>query len=64
MDPGNCDVCLAILGNAFVDGKTHMGPWAVMCDTCHRRHGTGIGTGKGQRYARVSAGEHWKKVVG
>lgn len=34
---------------AAVDGKTVDGPWAYMCDGCHRRFGVGLGTGRGQR---------------
>lgn len=34
---------------ATVDGKTVYGPWAHMCDECHRLYGFGLGTGKGQR---------------
>lgn len=34
----------------FVDGKTKMGPWAVMCPKAFRTYGVGIGLGKGQKY--------------
>jgi hypothetical protein len=47
----------------FVDGRTQMGPWANMCITCHRRHGVGLGTGKGQRYTRQADGR-WLKTGG
>mgnify|MGYP001602994687 CR=1 FL=1 len=45
-----CDICDGVLAKVFIDGKTHKGPWAVMCDPCHRLHGVGIGLGKGQKY--------------
>lgn len=45
-----CDVCGRTVGTTFVDGKTRHGPWANMCESCHKVHGVGIGTGKGQRY--------------
>lgn len=45
----------------FVDGRTRMGPWANMCQTCHDRHGTGLGTGNGQRYTRQDDGR-WLKT--
>lgn len=46
-----CQIC----GNdnptpEFVDGRTRMGPWALMCLSCHKTHGVGLGTGKGQKY--------------
>ncbi len=47
----------------FIDGKTVMGPWAIMCPACHRLHGVGLGTGRGQRY-RLQTDLRWKKVEG
>lgn len=45
-----CDICGATLtGQPFVGGRTH-GGWAVMCLTCHKIHGVGLGTGRGQKY--------------
>lgn len=43
----NCD-----LSNVefFVDGKTKMGPWALMCPGAFYEHGVGIGPGQGQQY--------------
>lgn len=35
---------------AVVDGKTVHGPWANMCEECFRELGTGLGTGRGQRF--------------
>jgi hypothetical protein len=34
---------------AVYDGKTKMGPWAFMCQDCFRRHGSGLGLGRGQK---------------
>lgn len=34
---------------AAYDGKTKYGPWANMCEDCFTKHGTGLGTGKGQK---------------
>ena len=48
--PTHCDLCRQPLKDHFVDGKTQMGPWAVMCLPCHKRRGTGLGLGRGQRY--------------
>ena len=50
--PASCDICEAKLEKEdyFVDGATTFGPWALMCPACHRTHGRGLGTGKGQKY--------------
>ena len=63
--PTNCDICKCDLneeasrldaeGNEigfFVDGVTkEFGKRALMCPTCFAAHGTGLGTGKGQKYS-------------
>jgi len=50
--PAECDICNQQLADelTFVDGKTIHGPWALMCEGCHKLQGVGIGTGRGQRY--------------
>ena len=48
--PTKCDICEGKISSAFVDGRTTHGPWAIMCPECHRVHGNGLGTGRGQRY--------------
>lgn len=49
--PQECDICGNAIGATFVDGKTRPGgQWGIMCDRCHRLHGVGLGTGKGQKY--------------
>lgn len=56
----NCNLCERDLeGQPFVDGKTAMGPWAIMCKPCHKQFGCGLGTGKGQEYDAAG-----KKVAG
>ncbi|HRT03484.1 MAG TPA: hypothetical protein P5513_06050 [Candidatus Diapherotrites archaeon] len=48
-----CDFCkkdAAQIGNTFYDGKTTLGPWAVMCAKCFKQYGVGLGLGKGQMY--------------
>lgn len=45
-----CDLCQKEDLTHFVDGKTQYGPWAMMCLTCHKRRGLGLGTGQGQLY--------------
>ena len=51
--PAKCDLCGAHFKSRdhFIDGRTVYGPWGIMCDGCHARHGCGLGTGKGQRYS-------------
>lgn len=46
-----CDFCkrLNILEPSTVDGKTHVGLWAYMCEGDFQIHGVGLGLGKGQR---------------
>jgi hypothetical protein len=47
----------------FIDGKTSLGPWAIMTLASWRRHGIGrLGTGYGQRYKKTDEG--WLKVEG
>ena len=46
-----CNLCDRTIGDTFIDGATAHG-WCIMCPSCHRRHGKGLGLGKGQRYWR------------
>jgi hypothetical protein len=48
--PTKCDICGKPPRATFVDGQTVMGPWAIMCSTCHEKVGTGLGMGQGQMY--------------
>jgi hypothetical protein len=47
-----CDICTESLLNYkyFIDGRTRRGPWALMCPPCWATVGTGLGTGRGQKY--------------
>jgi hypothetical protein len=49
-----CDFCNADLKtdskDFFVDGKTILGPWGLMCSKHFAQYGIGLGTGKGQKY--------------
>lgn len=73
--PSKCQICGDPIDQEFIDGATQMGPWAIMCPTCHKPYsptgvGVGLGVGKGQRYERQEVeggfgGEHrWVKVEG
>lgn len=57
-----CDFCKCEPEARFVDGKTRLGPWAIMCEACYEFHGRGIGLGLGQMYERVET--KWLKVAG
>lgn len=50
--PYFCDFCKTdlALSKRFVDGRTQIGPWALMCPPCHSKKGTGLGVGCGQSY--------------
>jgi len=48
--PTKCDLCQKEIKEYFVDGKTQMGPWALMCAECHKKLGCGLGIGNGQKY--------------
>ena len=46
-----CELCQKDISKlSFVDGKTRMGPWGIMCLECHKKYGVGLGLGKGQQY--------------
>lgn len=60
--PISCDCCSRLIQATFVDGRTKKGPWAIMCLSCHKTHGLGLGTGSGQRYAK--SGASFVKVKG
>ena len=50
--PAVCDFCGVDLASfdAFIDGRTKCGPWALMCPVCHEDDGVGLGPGHGQKY--------------
>lgn len=52
--PVECQICHNLLGfkntKTFVDGRLINGTWAIMCISCHRKHGTGFGIGHGQKF--------------
>ena len=60
--PKTCDVCGEAIDEQFVDGKTKMGPWGILCLDCHVDVGVGLGTGKGQRYRLMDG--RWVKIEG
>ncbi len=60
--PVNCDVCYALIPGVFIDGRTRMGPWACMCETCHAEVGCGLGVGNGQKYVEQTDGRFKKEI--
>jgi hypothetical protein len=59
----NCELCDTPLVDKMVDGKTRMGPWALMCIPCHKKHGGHLGQGLGQQYEKQQDGR-WLKTAG
>lgn len=49
-EPYRCNFCNTPLTHTRVDGKTQAGPWADMCENCHKKYGVGFGMGKGQLF--------------
>lgn len=60
--PTACDVCEEPITIVFVDGKTRMGPWGILCPVCHHSVGVGLGKGRGQGYELVEG--DWLKTCG
>ena len=60
--PTSCDACGGPIIDEFVDGKTRLGPWAIMCPDCTGPHGVGLGLGQGRCYQR--RGGRWVKIAG
>lgn len=58
-----CDICHTPITIEFIDGATKFGPWANMCPKCHKSHGRGVGTGKGQHYRKDETGR-FEKIAG
>lgn len=42
----NCDICGE---EAHYDARTKPGMWCNLCEKCFKKHGIGLGTGKGQK---------------
>ena len=60
--PKSCDNCGNKLKGVFIDGRTKVGVWGILCEPCHKDIGVGLGVGKGQKYImKVMKGE-WIKV--
>ncbi len=50
--------------NEFIDGRTCLGPWAMMAPKSFKKYGVGrFGTGSGQRYVKENDGV-WYKAEG
>lgn len=65
--PTKCDVSGDPITDTFIDGRTVMGPWAIMHPKTHKIYGVGLGIGSGQRYVRETDADgnaHWYKDAG
>lgn len=51
------------IDDIFYDGKTDIGPWAIMAPRSWRRHCGRTGTGLAQKYEKQADGR-WMKVEG
>jgi hypothetical protein len=60
--PVNCQLCNGPMGSKMFDAATSIG-WACMCQTCHTKHGRGLGVGKGQQYEKQTD-SRWLKTAG
>ena len=57
-----CDLCTDPIKDKFIDGRlSAVKTWAIMCERCFRKHGVGLGIGKGQMYEKQ--GDDWIKSV-
>lgn len=64
-EPTICQLCNFPIEGTFVDGIVKKkGSWAVMCIRCHTIYGIGLGTGKGQRYAKEEGSKIYYKSEG
>lgn len=52
------------IDDTFIDGKTVMGPWAIMSPKSFKIYGVGLGPGKGQKYMQETENGPWFKVEG
>lgn len=62
--PAKCGICSAPILDAFTDGKTWRGPWAIMCETClpsaSIARSNHWGQGLGQHYVKQADGRFLK----
>ncbi len=59
--PSKCQIGGENIVMSFVDGSTGSGgPWAIMCNECHKVYGVGLGIGKGQRFVLQGDGRFLK----
>jgi len=49
--------------NVVIDGRTKLGPWAMMTPETFKNFGVGLGLGFGQKYKKQKDGK-WLKIEG
>lgn len=60
----HCNLCEGALGSVMYDAREKWsGRWGNFCHSCFQAVGSGLGTGKGQKYAKQADGK-WLKVEG
>jgi len=59
-----CDLCKVPIDRYFVDGVVRGQGWATMCQSCHEKHGVGLGIGRGQLYQWQEKTKEFKKIEG
>lgn len=59
-----CNFCGKECTPYLYDGATILGPWAVMCEDCFNKYGTGIGMGRGQEYQKNEKTGEYEKING
>lgn len=57
-----CQICQANFKDVMYDSNTRLG-WGNICQECFEDYGTGLGTGRGQKYERQADGR-WLKMEG
>jgi len=48
--PTTCDLCYKPFASTFYDARTKQGRWGLLCRSCFKEYGMGLGTGLGQEY--------------
>lgn len=59
----DCDICREPIKGELFDARTRQGIWGTLCKKHFNMLGTGLGTGKGQRYQEQPDGS-WLLVEG
>jgi hypothetical protein len=61
-EPHNCQICHDPFRGVMIDASIR-GRWGLVCETCHKKYGNGLGVGRGQKYTQDKSGR-WIKTAG